>query len=67
MEVRDGLENEGFTIRSSEIEMIPKTLQKVNGQDAQNALKLLEALDDHDDINHVYSNFDFDENFINQD
>ena len=67
MEVRDGLEDEGFTIRSSEIEMIPKTLQKVNGQDAQNALKLLEALDDHDDINHVYSNFDFDENIINQD
>ena len=47
--------------------MIPKTLQKVNDQDAQNALKLLEALDDHDDINHVYSNFDFDENIINQD
>ena len=67
MEVRDGLEDEGFTIRSSEIEMIPKTLQKVNGQDAQNALKLLEALDDHDDINHVYSNFDFDDNNINQD
>ena len=67
MEVRDGLEDEGFTIRSSEIEMIPKTLQKVIGQDAQNALKLLEALDDHDDINHVYSNFDFDENIINQD
>ena len=67
MEVRDGLEDEGFSIRSSEIEMIPKTLKKVNGQDAQNALKLLEALDDHDDINHVYSNFDFDENIINQD
>ena len=66
MEVRDGLEDEGFSIRSSEIEMIPKTLKKVNGQDAQNALKLLEALDDHDDINHVYSNFDFDENIINQ-
>ena len=66
MEVRDGLEDEGFTIRSSEIEMIPKTMQKVNDQDAQNALKLLEALDDHDDINHVYSNFDFDENIINQ-
>ena len=61
------MEDEGFTIRSSEIEMIPKTLQKVNGQDAQNALKLLEALDDHDDINHVYSNFDFDENIINLD
>ena len=67
MEVRDGLEDEGFSIRSSEIEMIPKTLQKVNDQDSQNALKLLEALDDHDDINHVYSNFDFDENIINQD
>ena len=64
MDVREGLEDEGYTIRSSEIEMIPKTLQKLDGRQAKNALKLLEALDDHDDINHVYSNFDFDDSII---
>ena len=46
--------------------MIPKTLQKLDGRQAENALKLLEALDDHDDINHIYSNFDFDESIINK-
>ena len=66
MEVRDSMENEGYTILSSEIEMIPKTLIKLKGQDAQSALKLLDELDDHDDINHVYSNIDFDENIINR-
>jgi len=66
MDVREGLEDEGYTIRSSEIEMIPKTLQKLDGRQAKNALKLLEALDDHDDINHVYSNFDFDESIIHK-
>ena len=66
MDVREGLEDEGYTIRSSEIEMIPKTLQKLDGREAKNALKLLEALDDHDDINHVYSNFDFDESIIHK-
>ena len=66
MDVREGLEDEGYTIRSSEIEMIPKTLQKLDGRQAKNALKLLEALDDHDDINHVYSNFDFDDSIIHK-
>tara|TARA_B100000809_G_scaffold36736_1_gene32185 strand:- start:281 stop:1024 length:744 start_codon:yes stop_codon:yes gene_type:complete len=66
MDVRDSLENAGYEIRSAEIEMVPKTLQKLEGKEAQSALKLMDALEDNDDINKLYSNFDVDENTILQ-
>ena len=67
MDVRDSLENAGYEIRSAEIEMVPKTLQKLEGKEAQSALKLMDELEDNDDINKLYSNFDVDENTIIQD
>jgi YebC/PmpR family DNA-binding regulatory protein len=67
MDVRDSLENDGYEIRSAEIEMVPKTLQKLEGKEAQSALKLMDELEDNDDINKLYSNFDVDENTIIQD
>ena len=66
MDVRDTLEKTGYEIRSAEIEMVPKTLQKLEGKEAQSALKLMDALEDNDDINKLYSNFDVDENTILQ-
>ena len=60
MDVRDILEDSGYIIRSAEIEMIPKTLQKLEGQDASSAIKLLDILEDNDDINKLYSNLDVD-------
>jgi transcriptional/translational regulatory protein YebC/TACO1 len=41
--------------------MIPETSVKVEGRSAQQVIKLMEALDDHDDVQHVYGNFDIDE------
>jgi YebC/PmpR family DNA-binding regulatory protein len=67
MDVRDSLENAGYEIRSAEIEMVPKTLQKLEGKEAQSVLKLMDELEDNDDINKLYSNFDVDENTIIQD
>ena len=64
MVVRDVLENSGYLIRSAEIEMVPKTLQKLKGQDAKNAIKLLDILEDNDDINKLYSNLDIDLDFL---
>ena len=66
MDVRDTLEKTGYEIRSAEIEMVPKTLKKLEGKEAQSALKLMDALEDNDDINKLYSNFDVDENTILQ-
>jgi YebC/PmpR family DNA-binding regulatory protein len=61
MEVRDALENVGYEIRSAEIEMVPKTLQKLGGKEAETILKLMDALEENDDVNKLYSNFNMDE------
>ena len=67
MDVRDTLEKAGYEIRSTEIEMVPKTLQKLEGKEAQSTLKLMDVLEDNDDITKLYSNFDVDEEALLQD
>ncbi|MBV9074812.1 MAG: YebC/PmpR family DNA-binding transcriptional regulator [Acidobacteria bacterium] len=44
----------------AEISMIPQNYIKLEGQAANTMIRLLEALEDHDDVQHVYSNFDVD-------
>jgi YebC/PmpR family DNA-binding regulatory protein len=46
---------------AAEIAMIPSLLIKLEGKDAQSMLKLSEALEEHDDVQNVYANFDIDE------
>ena len=60
MVIRDRLDNAGYVIKSAEIEMVPKTTQKLDDLGANKFLKLLDALEDNDDVNKVYTNFDFD-------
>ena len=50
----------GITVKVAEISRIPSTTVKVAGKKTDQLLRLLEALDDHDDIQKVYSNADFD-------
>ena len=45
----------------AEIGMIPDTYTKLEGHQAGTMIRLLEALEDHDDVQHVYSNFDIDQ------
>ena len=47
-------------VTSSEIGMLPQNYVKLEGQHAQQMLRLLDALEEHEDVQHVYSNFDFD-------
>ena len=60
MQIRDVLESKGYGIKSAEIEMVPKTLQKLEGKESDIALELLNVLEDNDDVNKLYSNFYFD-------
>ena len=60
MEVRDNLEGLGYDIKSAEIDMIPKSTQKLEEKESQLVIRLLEALEDNDDVNKLYTNFDFD-------
>jgi YebC/PmpR family DNA-binding regulatory protein len=56
--VREALEAEGIAIASSEVSMEPKNTVEVEESDAKRLLKLMEALDDHDDVDAVHANFD---------
>lgn len=58
--VRSALEASGITVAESEIVMIPKNTVRVDGKDAESVLKLIEALDDLDDVQKVHANFDID-------
>ena len=46
---------------SAQISMLPKNLMKLEGKHAQAMIRLSEALEEHDDVQNVYSNFDVDE------
>jgi YebC/PmpR family DNA-binding regulatory protein len=59
--VADALQKAGIEAISSEIAMVPKNLMKLEGNQARGMLKLSEALEEHDDVQNVYSNFDVSE------
>lgn len=59
--VVNALKAKGIEPMSSEISMIPQNYVKVEGRNAQQVVKLMEALDEHDDVQHVYGNFDIEE------
>lgn len=58
MTVRAELEAAGIRYTSAEITMIPKTSVALGESDARRTLKLLDALEDNDDVQEVYANFD---------
>lgn len=58
-QVRTALEGRKLNIESAELSMIPKTLVDLDEKASIQALKLLDKLEDLDDIQHVYSNVEF--------
>lgn len=59
--VKEALERQGVEVEMASITMIPQTTVNLEGKQAQQMLKLLEALEDHDDVQQVYANFDIPE------
>ena len=62
--VRDAIKALGVEIGSAEVAMLPKNTVKVEGKEAQQMLRLMEAIEDHDDVQHVWANFDIEEKEI---
>ncbi len=56
--VKDALEGAGYTIEQAQLVMAPTNRQTVRGEDARNLLALIDALEDLDDIQKVYTNAD---------
>jgi YebC/PmpR family DNA-binding regulatory protein len=59
--VAKALEAQKLQVKSSGIQYIPKNKKSVSGRDAELAIQLAEALDDHDDVQNVYADFDVSE------
>ncbi len=56
--VREALEGAGVELQSAELTMEPKNTVMVKGTDAEWLLKLVDTLEEHDDVNEVHANFD---------
>jgi YebC/PmpR family DNA-binding regulatory protein len=56
--VQSALQSKGITIATAELAMVPKNTVQVAGKDANTLLKLLEELEDLDDVQKVWANFD---------
>jgi YebC/PmpR family DNA-binding regulatory protein len=62
--VRDALEGAGMKIATAEVTMIPSTTVRIEGKPAEQMLRLMEQLEDHDDVQNVYANFDIPESVL---
>lgn len=60
-QVRENLDNEGYSFVSAEVEMIPQNYVKLSAEQAEQVLLLIEKLEDHDDVKNVYYNLETDE------
>ncbi|QIA26825.1 YebC/PmpR family DNA-binding transcriptional regulator [Thermaerobacter sp. PB12/4term] len=56
--VREALEKAGVPVEDAGLRMVPKTEVKVEGKEAEQLLRLLDALEDHDDVQEIYGNFE---------
>ena len=57
-EVRVALANAGIPITESEITMIPQSTVRVEGKEAEQVLRLMDMLEEYDDVQQVFANFD---------
>ena len=62
--VRDAIVKAGIQPLSAEISKLPKSTVKLVGKQAEQMLKLMEEMEEHDDVQHVYANFDIPEEIM---
>jgi len=64
--VRQALESKGVAMSLAELTMIPQTSVHLDGKQATQMLKLMDALEDHEDVQKVSANFDIDASVMEQ-
>ena len=60
-QVVEALNKAGITPSVAELSMVPQTQVKVSGKPADQVLRLMDELDEHEDVQHVYANFDIED------
>ena len=61
VDIAEAMDKKGYEVISSGVEMVPKNMTKVSGDQLKTLLSLLNLLEEHDDIQNIYSNVEFDE------
>jgi YebC/PmpR family DNA-binding regulatory protein len=64
--VRSKLESQGVEMVSAEITQIPQSTIKLEGKQAEQMIRLMDALEEHDDVQKAYANFDIDEKILEE-
>jgi transcriptional/translational regulatory protein YebC/TACO1 len=62
--VKEFLEREKIEMATAEVTMLPQSTVKLEGKEAQQVLRLMEELEEHDDVQNVYANFDIPEEIM---
>ena len=62
--IKKAVSNAGIQYESAEVTMIPQTSVRIEGREAEHMIRLMEALEDSDDVQNVYANFDIDEQLL---
>ncbi len=62
--VRVALEKKGLPMVSAEVSKVPQNFVKLDAKHAEQMIKLYESLDEHDDVQKVYANFDIDDELL---
>jgi len=64
--VREALTGRGLSVSTAEVSMVPKNTVKLEGKKAQQLMTMMEALEEHDDVQNVWANFDIDDAEISE-
>ncbi len=65
--VREAVKSAGFTVENAELAMVPKTTIEVDDENqAKKVLRLIDALEENDDVQEVYANFDIPERVLEE-
>jgi YebC/PmpR family DNA-binding regulatory protein len=63
-QIKRALEDKGLPILSAEVTMVPRNTLSLTGKEAEQMLRLMEALEDNEDVQNVYANFDIPEEIM---
>lgn len=64
--VKKAIDDAGIKTEDAEITLLPKNTVKVEGSDAKKILDLVDAIEEHEDVQHVYANFDIPDDLIKE-
>lgn len=63
-QVKDRIEARGVEVEAAQLEMEPSSTTRLEGKQAQQMIRLMDAFEDHDDVQNVWANFDIDDDLL---